>query len=52
MQVRSLIAVAALAVATSPVLAKDIVQTEGPVTNALPLRLTPLPEGWKLEPLS
>jgi probable phosphoglycerate mutase len=32
--------------------ALDIVQTEGPVTNALPLRFTPLPEGWKLEPVS
>lgn len=30
----------------------DIVQTEAPVTNALPLRFTPLAEGWKLEPLA
>jgi len=32
--------------------ALDIVQTEGPVTNALPLHFTPLAEGWKLEPVS
>ncbi len=31
--------------------ALDIVQIEAPVSNALPLRLTPLTEGWKLEPL-
>ena len=29
----------------------DIVQTEAPVSNALPLRLTQLDVGWKLEPL-
>jgi probable phosphoglycerate mutase len=30
----------------------DIVQTEAPVTNALPLRFSPLAQGWKLEPLA
>ena len=32
--------------------ALEIVQTKGPITNALPLRFTPLAKGWKLEPLS
>ena len=32
--------------------ALDIAQAKAPVTNALPLRFTPLAEGWQLEPLS
>ena len=29
----------------------DIIETEAPVTNALPMLLTPLDRGWRLEPI-
>ena len=29
----------------------DIPETEAPVTNCLPLHVSPLPSGWKLEPI-